>query len=80
MNVKNMLILLVLLLAGMIFGSLLGKVLGPWVPFLGISETITWKPSGDFAIIKYDFFLQISLNLASLLGIGLAIWLYRKLS
>lgn len=80
MNIKNTFVLLFILLAGMIFGSILGKLLGTWIPFLSVSETITWQPRGDFAILKYDFFLQLELNLASLLGIALAIWLYRKLS
>ncbi|MBO8172539.1 MAG: DUF4321 domain-containing protein [Bacillaceae bacterium] len=78
MNIKSTLVLLVLLLSGMIFGNLLGKLLGPWIPFLKMSETIVWQPRGDFGIIQYDFWLQIQMNLAGLIGIVLAIWLYKK--
>jgi hypothetical protein len=76
---KDTILLILVLLVGLIFGSIMGKIFGQWVPFLGVGEEITWQPKGDFAIIKYDFFVQVKLNLSSILGLALAYWLYRKI-
>lgn len=75
---KDTILLIIVLMAGLIFGSILGKIFGQWVPFLNVGEQITWQPKGDFAIIKYDLFVQVKLNLSGILGLALAYWLYRK--
>jgi hypothetical protein len=69
----------VVLLAGMIFGSIIGDILAPWLPFLKVSKTITWSPAADLEILKYDLNLQVKLNLSSIGGLALAFWIYRKI-
>ncbi|NGQ94313.1 DUF4321 domain-containing protein [Brevibacillus sp. SYP-B805] len=69
----------VVLLAGMIFGSIIGDILGPWLPFLKVSKTITWSPAADLEILKYDLNLQVKLNLCSIGGLALAFWIYRRI-
>jgi hypothetical protein len=76
---KDTILLVIVLIVGLIFGSIMGKILGQWVPFLGVGEQITWQPKGDFVIFKYDFLLQVKLNLSGILGLVLAYWLYKKM-
>ena len=76
---KNTIILIIILCIGLLFGSILGEILRPWLPFLATSKAITWEPKADLDILKYNFFIQVKLNLSSILGLVLAFWLYRKL-
>ncbi|WP_202080231.1 DUF4321 domain-containing protein [Caldalkalibacillus salinus] len=76
---KNTIVLLILLVIGLLFGSIIGELLSPWLPFLGQAQAITWEPKADLDILKYDLFVQVKLNLASVLGLALAIYLFRKL-
>jgi len=79
MKGKDTLTLAVVLIAGVLFGSLIGEILGPWLPFLQVHKTIKWLPSADLEIIKYDLHLQVKLNVASIGGLALAFWIYRKI-
>lgn len=76
---KDTIAFIIVLMAGLIFGSILGKILGQYIPFLGIAEEITWHPKGDFVIIKYDFLVQVKLNLSAILGLIASYWLYKKI-
>lgn len=76
---KNTIILLIILVVGLLAGSLIGKLLSPWVPFLAETADIVWEPRADLDIIKYDFFIQVKLNLASVLGLITAFWIFRKI-
>jgi len=58
---------------------MIGKILNPWVPFLKTSEMITWSPAADLEVVKYDLEFQVKLNLASIGGLALAFWIYRKI-
>ena len=76
----SMLILLVLLVIGLLLGGIIGDILGKLgVPYIYESQQIRWSPSGDFMIIVWDIDLLISVNLASVIGLILAFWIYRKL-
>lgn len=79
MKGKETLMLLFLLIAGMLCGSILGDILGPWVPFLKTYKVITWSPAADLEILKYDLNFQVKLNLASIGGLALAFWIYRRI-
>ncbi|CAM5794387.1 MULTISPECIES: DUF4321 domain-containing protein [Brevibacillus] len=79
MKGKETLTLVFLLISGLLCGSILGEVLGPWVPFLTKSKEITWSPAADLEILKYDLNLQVKLNLASIGGLALAFWIYRRM-
>ena len=76
---KNNVVLIIILVVGLLFGSIIGEILSPWIPFLSKSKAITWQPKADFDILKYDFYIQVKLNLASILGLILSFWIYRRL-
>jgi len=76
---KNTIVLVIILVVGLLFGSIIGEILSPWMPFLSTGKAITWEPKADLDILKYNFFIQVKLNLASVLGLVLAFWIYRKL-
>lgn len=67
-----------ILIVGMIAGSILGEILGKWLPFLKVAKSVTWSPSADLDILKFDFSLQLKLNLASIAGLVLAFWIARR--
>ncbi len=76
-NVTFIAVLLLGLLAGIILSELLAPV--PALAFLTKSASITWQPKADFHFIKYDLELMIKINIAGLLGIAGAVWVYRKM-
>ncbi|WP_277546116.1 DUF4321 domain-containing protein [Brevibacillus laterosporus] len=79
MTGKEFVILLIVLLSGLLFGSLLGQILGPWIPFLRESKMLTWSPAADLDILKYNLHFEVKLNLASIGGLVLAFWIYKKI-
>ncbi|RNB86199.1 DUF4321 domain-containing protein [Brevibacillus panacihumi] len=76
---KEALTLVFLLLCGLLFGSIMGEILSPWIPFLTKSKIISWSPAADLEIVKYDLNFQFKLNLASIGGLALAFWIHRRL-
>lgn len=71
-------ILFIGLVLGTIAGDLLGKAFGlPWLN--KVYSPINWNPAGDFGIVKYDLNLQVRVNLASFVGLGLAYWISKKM-
>ncbi|MFD0871230.1 Uncharacterised protein [Chlamydia abortus] len=78
---KNMFTLILFLLVGLIAAAIVTQLLAPVqaLSFLTKSADIVWQPKADLQIIKYDLYIQIKLNLISILGIILAVWIYRKL-
>ncbi|GBF09991.1 DUF4321 domain-containing protein [Tepidibacillus infernus] len=78
MKAPQTLIFVIILISGLLLGSLIGQILGEWLPILKESQQIVWHPRADLNILKYDFNVQVKLNLASFIGLGLAFWLYRK--
>jgi hypothetical protein len=78
---KNAFTLFLFLLLGLLTGAIVAQLLSPveWLSFLTRSAQIVWQPRADLSVIKYDISLEIRLNLISILGIALAIWIYRKL-
>lgn len=79
---KNIFTLIVFILAGLLAASIISRLLEPVeaLSFLVRStEIINWNPSADLNFIKYNIFLEMKLNLLSLLGIAGAVWMYRKI-
>ncbi|OEF98048.1 hypothetical protein BHF71_03235 [Vulcanibacillus modesticaldus] len=79
MRNKQTAILVIFLVVGLLLGSLIGEFFANWLPILNKSQQIVWEPRADFNILKYDFYLQVKLNVASVIGLLIAIWLYRKI-
>lgn len=79
---KNVLILILFILCGIVVGGLLGQLAGKvdflwWLSYgqdFGISEPITL----DLQVITITFGLMFKLNIASIIGMILAIFIYRK--
>ena len=79
---KNIWILLIFILSGLVIGGLLGELAKSvdwlwWLAYgneFGLSAPVTL----DLSVIKVSFGLMFKINIASIIGMALAIWIYRK--
>ena len=79
---KNIWILLIFLLSGLVLGGLLGEV-ATRVDFLwwlsyGESFGLTEPIELDLNVIQITFALGFRINVASIIGMAIAIFVYRK--
>ncbi len=73
-------VLVVLLVIGVLLGSIVGDILSQLgVPYIFESAQIRWNPAGDFIILVWDIDVLVRINLASVLGLALVLFIYRKL-
>lgn len=82
MNTKNAnpLILIILLGIGAVLGGVLGEVFKQTIPILNYGKTIGFQPfTLDLSIIKLTLGLIMHLNLASVLGLGIAVFIFTRL-
>ena len=79
---KNIIVLLLFVLCGIVVGGLLGE-LASGIDFLwwlgygesfGLSEPVVL----DLSIISLSFGIQFKINIASIIGIAIALFIYRK--
>lgn len=79
---KNIWVLIVFLLAGLVLGGLLGefasKVDFLWWLSYGDSFGLTSPVELDLQVITITFGLRFKMNIASIIGMALAIFIYRK--
>ena len=79
---KNVWILLIFILSGLVIGGLLGDLASKvdWLWWLGFGEEFGLQNPivPDLSILKITFALMFKINIASIIGIGLAIFIYRK--
>ena len=82
MKGKNFWILLMFILCGLVVGGLLGdlasKIDGLWWLAYGQTFGITSPLELDLSIIKFTFAFLIKINVASILGMAIAVFIYRK--
>lgn len=79
---KNVWILIVFILSGLVIGGLLGELASKveflwWLSYgqeFGLSSPIVL----DLNIIKLTFGLTLKINIASIIGMAIAIFIYRK--
>lgn len=78
---KSKWLLLLLILLGLLAGSLIGYWLDavPGISFLTNGIETNWKPSFDLHVIAVDLSIEINISLLSIIGMLVAIWWYRKL-
>ncbi|OEH84230.1 hypothetical protein BHU72_12565 [Desulfuribacillus stibiiarsenatis] len=77
---QSKLVLVIVLVIGLLLGSIIGDILGKLgVPYISESKEVRWHPAGDFLILIWDVDLAVRVNLASVLGLALAFWIFRKL-
>lgn len=80
---KNIWILLVFLLAGLVIGGLLGKLAAsvPWLWWLSYEQQFGLETPFilDLSVLKITFGLMVKINIASIIGMVLAIFIYKKI-
>ena len=80
---KNIWILLIFILSGIVVGGLIGNLAGQvdflwWLSYgetFGLSEPITL----DLQVIQLTFGLMFEINISSIIGMVLAIFIYKKI-
>ena len=79
---KNICILLVFLLAGLVIGGLLGKLASSvsWLWWLSYEQQFGLETPIvlDLSVLKLTFGLMFKINIASIIGMVLAIFIYKK--
>ena len=80
---KNIWILMVFLLSGLVIGGLLGEIASKvdWLWWLSYGESfgISSPIELDLSVIAISFGLMFKINIASIIGMALAIFIYRKI-
>jgi len=83
MKEKNIWILLIFILSGLVVGGLLGDIAGKvdFLWWLGYGESfgLTSPLELDLSIIKITFALAFKINIASIIGLILAVFIYKKI-
>lgn len=79
---KNIWILIVFILSGLVIGGLLGELASKvdflWWLSYGQEFGLTSPFVLDLNIVKITFALQLKINIASIIGMAIAIFIYRK--
>lgn len=74
-------VLVILLLVGFIFGTILGHILRPYLPFMAVGASAHMAPQtlnlADAFSLTFGF--KINLNLATIVGVAVAFFIYRRL-
>jgi len=82
MKEKNIWILLIFILSGLVVGGLLGEIAAKvdflWWLGYGQSFGLTSPIELDLSIIKITFALVFKINIASIIGLVLAVFIYKK--
>ena len=80
---KNIWILLIFILSGLVIGGLLGDLASrvDWLWWLGFGQSFGLESPLvlDLSILKITFALMVKINIASIIGIGIALFVYRKI-
>ena len=80
---KNFWILLIFILSGLVVGGLLGELASKidFLWWLGYGESfgLTSPLELDLSIIKITFALALKINISSIIGLILAIFIYKKI-
>lgn len=79
---KNFWILVIFLLSGLVIGGLLGELASKvdwlwWLAFgqeFGLESPIVL----NLSVLKITFALMVKINIASIIGMAIAIFIYRK--
>lgn len=79
---KNIWILLIFLLSGLVLGGLLGELAKSinWLWWLGYSESFGLSEPVilDLSILRLSFSCMFKINIASIIGLAIAVLVYRK--
>lgn len=76
---KNTPLLLIFILVGVIAGGLIGDVFGKSLPILSYGRAIGFDPfTVDLAILQWTMGLTLQLNVAGIIGLLLAMFLFKR--
>ncbi len=77
---RSMGILILLLIIGSVFGTFIGEMLKDFLPFLSYSQSVGLSPTTlDLAAIVVTFGATLKLNIATIIGFFIALFLYSRL-
>ncbi len=80
---KNVWILLVFLLSGLVLGGLLGELASKveWLWWLGYGKSfgLSNPIELDLNVITITFGLMFKINISSIIGMAIALFIYRKI-
>lgn len=80
---KNIWVLLVFILSGLVIGGLLGRLASsvPWLWWLSFEQEFGLENPLvlDLSILKLTFGLMFKINVASIIGMILAVFIYKKI-
>ena len=80
---KNAWIVILFIFAGLVIGGLLGQVASQvdWLSWLAYGQTFGIQDPIilDMNVLSLTFAFSIQINIASIIGLAIAIFLYRKL-
>lgn len=80
---KNIWILLIFLLAGLVVGGLLGRLASSvsWLWWLSYEQEFGLQTPLvlDLSVLKLTFGLMFKINIASIIGMVLSIFIYKKI-
>ena len=79
-NLKGAGLLIIFLIFGSILGSIIGEVLSPFFPLINYGENVGLSPTTfDLSAISVTFGVSMDLNLATILGFFVALFIYARL-
>ena len=80
---KNVWILIVFILSGLVIGGLIGELADSvsWLWWLGYGQEfgLSSPLTLDLSVITISFSLMFKINIASIIGMAVAIFIYRKI-
>lgn len=80
---KNIWILLIFILSGLVVGGLLGELASrvDWLWWLSYSQSFGLQDpvTLDLSVIQITFALMFKINISSIIGMILAIFIYKKI-
>ncbi len=77
---KDKWMLIILLVIGSLFGTLIGELLKDLLPFLYYGEVIGLSPTNiDLAVITITLGMTLKLNMATIIGFFIALFIYSRL-
>jgi len=80
-NNKSFFVLLIVLLIGLVLGGVIGELFKDYIKVLSYSETIGFSPvTIDLAIVELTLGFVMRINLSGIIGIVIALLLFKELS
>jgi len=80
---KSFWMLLIFILCGLVIGGLLGQLAGniSWLWWLSFGESFGLESPFvlDLSILSITFAFKITINVASIIGIAIAVFVYKKI-